>query len=557
MHRSRYSKLTPTSKSVKTRRDFLKHGGMAAAGIAAAGMFDPTEAMSGLVTRPVAAEMPADDTVRELMMTAINTARGLGASYSDVRIGRYRNSIVFTREQQIVNTADTDSIGAGIRALVDGTWGFGATKILTKDGVAAAAREAVAIAKANRIARDRPVQLAPVEAYPNATWKSDYKIDPFTIPIEQRADLLLKANAEAMKVKGVRFVNSGLLFVKEDRNFASTEGSVISQTIIRTSIPFAITAVSADFSDFQTRTNVVTPAGRGWEYVLEQDIVGNAGKWAEEAVQKLTAKSVEVGRYDLVLHPSHLWLTIHESIAHPTELDRAMGYEANYAGTSFVAPPQSVLGKLKYGPEFMNIQGDRSQPGGCATIGWDDEGVKPEDFMIIKNGVMNDYQTTREQANWLKWWYDANKLPTRSHGCSNADNWGSVQFQRMPNVSLLPGEKDISWDDIIAATDRGIAIVGDGSFSIDQQRYNAQFGGQVFHEIKGGKIVGVLKDVAYQIRTPDFWNSMDMIGGKKSYQFGSAFNDGKGQPGQSNAVSHGCVPSRFRNINVINTGRKA
>ncbi|MEO8192625.1 MAG: TldD/PmbA family protein [Gemmatimonadales bacterium] len=542
---------------MKTRRDFIKKGGMAAAAIAASGMFDPTEAMAGLVMRPGTAEMPADDTIRDLMMAAINTARGLGASYSDVRIGRYRNSIVFTREQQIVNTADTDSIGAGVRALVDGTWGFGATKILTKDGVAAAAREAVAIAKANRIARDQPVQLAPVQSYPNATWKSDFKVDPFTIPIEQRADLLLKANAEAMKVKGVRFVNSGLLFVKEDRNFASTEGSVISQTIVRTAIPFSITAVSADFSDFQTRTNVVTPAGRGWEYVLEQDLVGNAPKWAEEAVQKLTAKSVEVGRYDLVLHPSHLWLTIHESIAHPTELDRAMGYEANYAGTSFVAPPQAVLGKLKYGPEFMNIQGDRSQPGACATIGYDDEGVKPEDFMIIKNGIVNDYQTTREQANWLKWWYDSKGLPTRSHGCSNADNWGSVQFQRMPNVSLLPGEKDISWENIIASTDRGIAIVGDGSFSIDQQRYNAQFGGQVFHEIKGGKIVGMLKDVAYQMRTPDFWNSMDMIGGRKSYQFGSAFNDGKGQPGQSNAVSHGCVPSRFRNINVINTGRKA
>jgi len=520
-------------------------------------MFNPSEAMAGLVTLPGAAEMPAEDDVRELMMTAINTAKSAGASYSDVRIGRYRNSIVFTREQQIVQTADTDSIGAGVRALVDGTWGFGATKILTKDGVAAAAREAVAIAKANRIARDQPVQLAPVQAYPNATWKSDYKIDPFTIPIEQRAELLLKANAEAMKVKGVRFVNSGLLFVKEDRNFASTEGSVISQTIIRTSIPFAITAISANMTDFQTRSNVVTPAGRGWEYVLEQDLVGNAPKWAEEAAQKLTAKSVEVGRYDLVLHPSHLWLTIHESIGHPTELDRAMGYEANYAGTSFVAPPQSVLGKLKYGPEFMNVQGDRSQPGACATIGYDDEGVKPEDFMIIKNGVFNDYQTTREQANWLKWWYDASKTPTRSHGCSNADSWGSVQFQRMPNVSLMPGEKDISWEDIIAATDRGIAIIGDGSFSIDQQRYNAQFGGQVFQEIKGGKIVGALKDVAYQMRTPDFWNSMDMIGGKKSYQFGSAFNDGKGQPGQSNAVSHGCVPSRFRNINVINTGRKA
>ncbi|MFL5486665.1 MAG: TldD/PmbA family protein [Gemmatimonadaceae bacterium] len=540
----------------KTRRDFIKQTGLAAAAIAATNTLSPTKTFGGMVSsRP--AEMPQDDVIRRLMMTALNTARSAGASYSDVRIGRYRNNIVFTREQQIVNTADIDNIGAGVRALVDGTWGFGATKTLTTDGVAAAAREAVAIAKANRIARDQPVQLTPVQSYPNATWKSSFKIDPFTIPIEQRADLLLKANAEALKVKGVRFVNSGLFFVKEDRNFASTEGSVISQTIVRVAAPFTITAVAPDNSDFQTRGNVVAPAGRGWEYILEQDLVGNAPKWAEQAVQKLGAKSVEVGRYDLVLHPTHLWLTIHESIAHPTELDRALGYEANYAGTSFVAPPEKMLGKFRYGPEFMNIQGDRSQEGGCATIGYDDEGVKPETFLIIKNGVVNDYQTTREQAAWLKWWYDTQGKPARSHGCSNADSWGTVQFQRMPNVSLLPGTKDIGWDDIIAATDRGIAIEGDGSFSIDQQRYNAQFGGQVFHEIRGGKIVGQLKDVAYQMRTPDFWNSMDMIGGPKSYFMGGAFNDGKGQPPQSNAVSHGCVPSRFRNINVINTGRKA
>ena len=541
----------------KTRREFIKQSGMAAAAIAATSTLSPADSFAGLLrpSRPV--EMPQDDKVRALMMTAINTAKSAGASYSDVRIGRYRQSFVFTREQQIVNTVDTDNIGAGVRALVDGTWGFGATKTLTTDAVAAAAREAVAIARANRIARDQPVQLAPVQAYTNVNWKSSFKIDPFTIPIEQRADLLLKANAEALKVKGVRFVNSGLFFVKEDRNFASTEGSVISQTIVRVAVPFTITAVAPDNSDFQTRGAVVQPAGRGWEYVLEQDLVGNAGKWAEQAAQKLSAKPVEVGRYDLVLHPTHLWLTIHESIGHPTELDRALGYEANYAGTSFLAPPERVLGKLKYGPEFMNIQGDRSQEGACATIGYDDEGVKPEDFLIVKNGVMNDYQTTREQANWLKWWYDSQGLPTRSHGCSNADSWGSVQFQRMPNVSLMPGAKDIGWNDIIAATDRGIAIEGDGSFSIDQQRYNAQFGGQVFHEIKGGKIVGMLKDVAYQMRTPDFWNSMDMLGGQKSYQMGASFFDGKGQPGQSNAVSHGCVPSRFRNINVINTGRKA
>jgi TldD protein len=540
----------------KTRREFIKQSGMAAAAIAATSTLSPAKSFAGLVTSK-AVEMPQDEVVRRLMMTAINAAKSAGASYSDVRIGRYQQSFVFTREQQIVNTVATDSIGAGVRALVDGTWGFGGTKTLTTDGVAAAAREAVAIAKANRIARDQAVQLAPVQVYPNATWKSSFKIDPFTIPIEQRADLLLKANAEALKVKSVRFVNSGMFFVKEDRNFASTEGSVISQQIVRVWVPFTATAVSADNSDFQTRGSVVQPAGRGWEYVLEQDLVGNAGKWAEQAAQKLTAKSVEVGRYDLVLHPSHLWLTIHESIGHPTELDRALGYEANYAGTSFIAPPDKMLGKLKYGPEFMNVQGDRSQEGACATIGYDDEGVKPENFLIVKNGIFNDYQTTREQANWLKWWYDSQGMPTRSHGCSNADSWGSVQFQRMPNVSLMPGSKEISFEDIIAATDRGIAIEGDGSFSIDQQRYNAQFGGQVFHEIKGGKIVGQLKDVAYQMRTPEFWNSMDMLGGPKSYAMGASFFDGKGQPGQSNAVSHGCVPSRFRNINVINTGRKA
>ncbi|MFN8977952.1 MAG: TldD/PmbA family protein, partial [Gemmatimonadaceae bacterium] len=255
--------------------------------------------------------------------------------------------------------------------------------------------------------------------------------------------------------------------------------------------------------------------------------------------------------------PQNLWLTIHESIGHPTELDRAMGYEANYAGTSFVAPPEKMLGTLKYGPSLMNVQGDRSQEGGLSTIGWDDDGVKPDEFLIVKNGVFNDYQTTREQAPWLRWWYEKHGRPVRSHGCSYAQGWDNVQFQRMPNVSLMPGEKDLTMNDLIAATDRGILIQGDGSFSIDQQRFNAQFGGQLYHEIKGGKVVGVLKDVAYQIRTPDFWNSMDMIGGPRSYELGGSFFDGKGQPPQVNAVSHGSPPARFRNVNVINTGRKA
>ena len=262
-------------------------------------------------------------------------------------------------------------------------------------------------------------------------------------------------------------------------------------------------------------------------------------------MQKLTAKPVESGRYDLVLHPSHLWLTIHESIAHPTELDRALGYEANYAGTSFVAPPDEGARQAALRPAaHEHPRRSRRSPARSSAVGWDDEGVKPESFDIIRNGIFVDYQTTREQAPMLADYYKTSGTPVRSHGCSYAQSWADVQFQRMPNVSLLPGDKDHGWDDLIAATDRGIAIIGDGSFSIDQQRYNAQFGGQLFYEIKGGKIVGMLKDVAYQMRTPEFWGSIDMIGGQKSYHLGGAFNDGKGQPSQSNAVSHGCVAQR-------------
>jgi len=539
---------------MSSRRDFLKQGGAVAGAIAIGGSL-PLKTAGAMA--PQAGARSMDTGIKDLLLESLNAAKMAGAGFADARIGRYQQNFVFTREQQIINVVDTDSIGIGVRALVNGTWGFAASRDLTKDGVAAAAREAVAIAKANAVAKDRSVQLAPASSVGEVTWKSAFEVDPWTIPVEEKADLLLRANAEGMKAANVKYVFSGLFLRKMDRNYANTDGSIIAQTIVQSAVQQQFTAVSPDFSDFQNRGNTLPPVARGWEWILQQDIVNKSRRWGEEASEKLKAKPVEVGRYNLLLHPSHLWLTIHESIAHPTELDRAMGYEANYAGTSFVAPPDQYLGKFKYGPEFMNVQGDRSQPGALATIGYDDEGVAPDEFLIIKNGVVNDYQTTREQAIWLDWWYKQQARPTRSHGCSYADSWSSVQFQRMPNVSLLPGTDNRSWDDMIAATDSGIAIIGDGSFSIDQQRYNAQFGGQLFYEIKGGKIAGMLKDVAYQIRTPEFWNSMDMIGGRSGYEVWGSFFDGKGQPGQVNAVSHGSVPARFRNVNVINTGRKA
>jgi TldD protein len=500
-----------------------------------------------------------DPEFKALAMKALEAAKAAGASYADVRISRNRSQSIFTREARVLNLSDNDTFGFGVRVLVDGAWGFAASSALTPEEVVRVARQAVTQSKANRVSQLRPVVLAPGNPpVPNGTWKAPIQKDPFDVPIEEKVALLLSANGAALKVKGARFVTSNMFFLREEKTFANTDGTYTVQTLYRAQPSMSITAVSEDRSDFQTRnTNDIAPRGLGYEHVIDAKLVENAPKWSDEAVQKLSAKPVEVGRYDLVLHPSHLWLTLHESCAHPTELDRALGYEANYAGTSFVSPPEKVLGKMKYGSDLMNVHGDRSQPGSLAACGWDDEGQKPDDFMIIKDGMVVDYQTTREQAPYLEWWYKQTGKTVKSHGCSYAQSWADVQFQRMPNVSLMPGKKEQSYEDIIGATDRGIAIIGDGSFSIDQQRYNGQFGGQLFYEIKGGKIVGMLKDVAYQFRTPEFWGSMDMIGGPRSYFLGGAFGDGKGQPAQSNAVSHGVVPARFRNVNVINTGRKA
>jgi TldD protein len=316
-----------------------------------------------------------------------------------------------------------------------------------------------------------------------------------------------------------------------------------------------VTAVSG--TDFQTRLSTpVQPMGLGYEHVRDARLVENAPGWAADAVAKLSARPVQPGRYDLVLLPSHLFLTIHESIAHPTELDRIMGYEANYAGTSFIHPIEDYLGRFRYGREFMNVQAERSAPGSLATVGWDDEGVRPDEYLIVRDGILNDLQTTREQAPWLADWYARSGRPVRSHGNSYAQSWSDVQFQRMPNVNLLPNaECDVTLEELLDGIREGILIEGRGSYSIDQQRYNAQFGGQVYHEIRDGRPGGMLKDVAYQIRTPEFWNSMDLIGGPGTYGVGGSFNDGKGQPPQSNAVSHGCPACRFRGVNVINTGR--
>lgn len=520
------------------RRDFLKTGAAAALVVAV-----PRLAVASPQLPARWAEPLADD----LMADALAAARDAGATYADVRIGRYRSQNINTRERQITGVSDGESYGMGVRTLVNGAWGFAATSVLTTDGVAKVAREAVRLSRAASGTQKRPVELAPTPVV-SGTWQTPITIDPLEVAIEDKVALLFAANEAALKVNGIRFVNSGLQLLREIKEYANSEGSRTSQTFYRVGPSFSATAVGN--AGFQQYGEELSPRGAGWEYVTSLDMPGNAAQWAEFAVEKLGARSVDPGRYDLIITPQNLWLTIHESIGHPTELDRAMGYEANYAGTSFIAPPEAHIGKLKYGLPLMNVRGDRTQEGSLGRCAWDDEGVAADSWPIIEKGMFVDYQTTREQALWISKITGVN----RSHGCSFADSWSSVQFQRMPNISLMPGEQDIDLDDIIAATDRGIVIKNRGSWSIDHQRYNFQFSGQAYYEVRGGKITGMLKDVAYQSNTPVFWNSMDMIGGERSYWLGGSFSDGKGQPGQSNSVSHGCPPARFRGVNVVNTG---
>ena len=473
---------------------------------------------------------------------ALTTAKKLGASYADIRINRYRIEAVSTRERQVQNVASGQNFGFGVRVLVNGTWGFAASPLVTADEVQRVTREAVDIAKANSAFQRKRIELVPTPKVVTS-WKSAFEKDPFDVPVEDKTQFLLKLNEGALAVKGVSFVNSSMAWVNEQKYLATSDGSRIEQYLIRGNPSFTVTAIDRSTNDFQSVNTPREGQAIGYEYMSRHDWNAEAVEAAEHAVMKLKAKSVTPGKYDLVLDPSHLFLTIHESVGHPTELDRALLWEANYAGTSFLTPDKT--GKLKYGSKIVNFVADRTQPLGLATVGYDDEGVPGQKWHLVKDGMFVDWQTTRDLAPLVG--------KKASYGCLHADSWGSVPFPRMPNVSLEPAKENVTRDDLIGGVDNGILIKGRGSYSIDQQRYNFQFGGQTFWEIKNGKVVGMLRDVAYQSRTTDFWGACDGLGGPQTVEVPGSFNDGKGEPGQSNAVSHACPVARFRQINVLNT----
>jgi TldD protein len=517
-----------------TRRDFLKATSLACG----------TAALPAWVAEVEAVEAAALDKV-EIAEIALARAQALGAAYADVRVNRYRHESIFTREQQVQNLSRTQDFGFGLRVLVKGTWGFAASYITTPESARRVAEQAVAIARANAPFQRKPIQLVGTPKVV-ATWKSAFEIDPFDVAPNRKIEFLLSLNETAMKAKGASFVTSSLGFQNEQKFFASTDGSRIEQYIIRT-LPFlTVTAVNRSTGDFQTRSTLPGPQTIGYEYIEKHPWLAEAEQAGQEAVAKLSAKPVAPGKYDLVLHPSHLWLTIHESVGHSTELDRALLWEADFAGTSFLTPDKT--GKLQFGSKLCNFYADRTQPHGLATVGYDDEGVPSQRWPLVKEGVFVDWQTTRDLAAFIG--HD------HSYGCLHSDGWGSVPFPRMPNVSLEPAPGEVSLENLVSDVENGILIYGNGSWSIDQQRYNFQFGGQTFREIKNGKIGEFLRDVAYQSRTTDFWNACDGLGGKATYELNGAANDGKGEPQQANAVSHGCPVARFRQINVLNTGTR-
>lgn len=458
--------------------------------------------------------------------------------------------LIRLRDGELETAVVNREIGLAVRVIVDGTWGFASHAELVPDVAADTARRAVQVATTLAALNTERVELAPEPVYADATWVSSYQIDPFTVSAADKITVLQDYSGRLLAADGIDHVSAALSAVKEQTFYADTFGSSITQQRVRVMPVLEAVTVDTATGGFDTMRTLAPPTARGWEVVAGDEV----WNWSDELAQipsllaeKVKAPSVTPGPSDLVIDPTNLWLTIHESIGHATEYDRAIGYESAYAGTSFATPDK--LGKLRYGSSVMNVTADRTVEFGLASVGYDDEGVAAQSWDLVRDGIFVGYQLDRVFARRLG--------QPRSNGCSYADSPHHVPIQRMANVSLQPGVEDLSTDDLIGRVDDGIYIVGDKSWSIDMQRYNFQFTGQRFFRIRGGRLDGQLRDVAYQATTTDFWNSMEAVGGPSTWRLGGAFNCGKAQPGQVAAVSHGCPSALFRGVNVLNTRTEA
>lgn len=487
---------------------------------------------------------PARISNRDLASIAIDAIRKAGCEYGEIRLCCYRHQNLTARDRSLSRLEDNVSSGFGVRALHKGAWGFAASHRRTEEEVARIVALAIDIAKGSHLTQQTPVRLAPVEAYRDS-YSTPIAIDPFEIPIGEKAELLLEINERLLEYgdRGIKKASSFLSFTREDKTFASTEGSEIEQTIYRSYPGYTCTAIAS--GDAQSRSYERPPLNIGYEHIDRADLLGQLERVATEAIAKVQAPKGPSGiRSTLILKPSNLFLTIHESVGHPTELDRVYGYEANFAGTSFATP--DGLGTLQYAAPWVNFKADRTQPGGRGTMGYDDEGVKAQEWYVVKDGILVDYLTDRETA--------ARMGRGSSNGAAYADSWYNVPMVRIPNLGLEPapegGSHTATLEEMIADTKDGILIDGIGSYSIDQQRRNFQFGGDAFWKVENGKVVGMLKDVTYQSMTTEFWNRVDAIGPASEWRQCGTNMCGKGEPIQIAQMTHGCVPVRVRDIQL-------
>lgn len=487
----------------------------------------------------------------KLAEAALAEAKNLGASYADFRFERLKRQNISLRDAKVENVLNDSDIGYAVRLVLDGAWGFAAGSDLNQTAVKRTVASAAALARASKPLSGEEVELAPEPAYKD-TYISDYAVDPFEVELKDKLDRLSYLANLAQSHKSVNHTSFEIQQALENKFFASLEGSAITQQRVRVQGNLQAVNIDRTQGTFESMRTTAQPTGRGWEWFLGSpeayDYEGEITRLPALLEAKAAAPSIKPGKYDLVIDPTNLFLTIHESVGHATELDRALGYEANYAGTSFATIDK--LDKLQYGSRLMHITGDRTAKNGLSTVGYDDEGVKAQEWDIVKDGKLVGYQLNRQMAAKL----GKTLGVKRSNGCAYGDSFLHAPLQRMPNVSLRPNQdKDLTTENLIAGVDDGIYIVGDNSWSIDMQRYNFQFTGQRFFRIKNGRLAGQVKDVAYQATTTDFWNSLTALGGPSTYVLGGAFNCGKGQPSQVAPVSHGCPSALFNSVNVLNT----
>ena len=480
---------------------------------------------------------------------ALSTAAAAGCTHAEFRVERIRSQRLRLRDGTPEGSSDDIEFGMGVRVVVDGAVGFAATVEVTPEEAADLVRSAIETAQVTARAGGGRVELAPEPSHGEVRWTSPFETDPGDVPLAEKVALLEEWSRELLAHDAVTHVTAEVLSAGEETYLADLGGTRATQRRVRIQPQIEALAVGSD--GFETMRSLAPPVGRGWEY-----LAGGAGAWdwarelarmPELLAEKLAAPSVEAGVYDLVVDPSNLWLTIHESIGHATELDRAMGFEAAYAGTSFATFDQ--LGSLIYGSPVMHVTGDRTVEHGLASVAIDSEGVAAQSFDLIRDGVLVGYQLDRFIA--------ARMGLGRSNGCAFADSPLHVPIQRMANVSLAPAPDRTTTENLISGVEHGLYIVGDKSWSIDMQRYNFQFTGQRFYKIEGGRLAGQVKDVAYQATTTDFWGALEALGDASTYVLGGAFNCGKGQPGQVAPVSHGCPSVLVRGVRVLNTREEA